>query len=71
MVDIHINLPFESLYLLKKPHHNPLGNFKDLSIHMDRRREATLLYTMLFTYHLYIILKVYELSTAQIEMRNT
>jgi hypothetical protein len=37
-------LPFESLYLLKRPHHNPLGSLKDLSIHRDRQREATLLY---------------------------
>ena len=32
---IHINLPLESLYLLKKPHQNPLRSFKDLSIHRD------------------------------------
>uniref|UniRef100_A0A2H1WDP7 SFRICE_012655 n=1 Tax=Spodoptera frugiperda TaxID=7108 RepID=A0A2H1WDP7_SPOFR len=28
---IHINLPLESLYLLNKPHQNPLRSFKDLS----------------------------------------
>jgi hypothetical protein len=27
-----INLSLESLYLFKKPHQNPLGSFKDLSI---------------------------------------
>jgi hypothetical protein len=43
----HINLPLESLYLLKKPHQNPSGSYKDLSIHMARQREATLFYTML------------------------
>jgi hypothetical protein len=31
----------------KKSHENPLGSFKDLSIHRDRQREVTLLYTML------------------------
>jgi hypothetical protein len=35
----------ESLYLLKKPHQNPLASFEDLSLHMDRKRETTLLYT--------------------------
>jgi hypothetical protein len=44
---IHKNLPIEPHYLLKKPHQNPLGSFKDLSIHRDRQLEATLFYTML------------------------
>jgi hypothetical protein len=30
---IHMNLTLEPHYLLKKPHQNPLGSFKDLSIH--------------------------------------
>jgi hypothetical protein len=29
---MHIKVPLESLYLLKNPHQNPLGDFKDLSI---------------------------------------
>jgi hypothetical protein len=29
-------VPLESLYLLKKPHQNPLDSFEDLSIHLDR-----------------------------------
>ena len=33
---IHLNLPLESLYLLKKPHQNPWHSFKDLNIHKDR-----------------------------------
>jgi hypothetical protein len=45
---IHINLSLESLYLWKKPHQNPLGTFKDLSVHRDRQREATLFYIMLW-----------------------
>uniref|UniRef100_A0A2H1VUX1 SFRICE_018193 n=1 Tax=Spodoptera frugiperda TaxID=7108 RepID=A0A2H1VUX1_SPOFR len=32
---IHKNLPLESLYLLKKPHQNPLRSFKDSSIQRD------------------------------------
>jgi hypothetical protein len=43
---IHINLSLESLYQLKKSHQNPLLNFKDLNMHRDRQREATLFYTM-------------------------
>jgi hypothetical protein len=31
-----------------EPHQNPLCSFKDLSIHRDRQREATLFYTMLW-----------------------
>ena len=47
-VFIHVNLPLESLHLLKKPHQNPLRDFKDLSIHRDRQRKAeTLFYTIL------------------------
>jgi hypothetical protein len=38
------NLPIESLYLLKNC---PLRSFKDISIHRDRQREATLLYSIL------------------------
>jgi hypothetical protein len=30
------------------PHQNPLSSFKDLSIHRDRQREATLFYTTLW-----------------------
>jgi hypothetical protein len=30
---IHIKLPLEPLHLLKKPHQNLFGNFKDVSIH--------------------------------------
>jgi hypothetical protein len=44
---ILINLLLESFYPLKKPNQNLLGSFKDLSIHRDRQRGATLLYTML------------------------
>jgi hypothetical protein len=47
---IHINLPLESLYLLKILYWNPLGSCTDLSILRDRQREATLFYTMLFDY---------------------
>jgi hypothetical protein len=32
------------MYLIKKPHQNPLCSFKDLSILRDRQREATLFY---------------------------
>lgn len=46
---IHINRPLESLYLLKEPHQNSLGSCKDLSIHMDRQREATLIYGEVLT----------------------
>jgi hypothetical protein len=42
---IHINLPLKTLYLLKKMHQNPLGSFKDLSVHRDRQRKATWFYT--------------------------
>jgi hypothetical protein len=45
---MHINLPLESLYLLKKPNRNSLGSFKDLSIYRERQRKATLFYTMLW-----------------------
>jgi hypothetical protein len=39
--------PFSWIALsVKKPHQNPLGRFKDLSIHRDRQREVTLFYTM-------------------------
>jgi hypothetical protein len=44
---LHVNLPLVSLYLLKKPHLNVFGSFKNLSIHRDRKREVTLFYTML------------------------
>jgi hypothetical protein len=37
-------IPLELFYLLK-PHQNPLGTFKDLSIHEDRQQAATLFYT--------------------------
>uniref|UniRef100_A0A2H1VK26 SFRICE_025425 n=1 Tax=Spodoptera frugiperda TaxID=7108 RepID=A0A2H1VK26_SPOFR len=44
---VHINLPLESLYLLKKPHQNPLRSFKDVSVQRDIGTEkATLFYTM-------------------------
>jgi hypothetical protein len=33
------NLRFESIYLLKKQRQNPMGSFKDLSIHRDRQRK--------------------------------
>jgi hypothetical protein len=54
-IGIHINLPLESLYLLKETAlismQFPLGglkdSMKDLSIHGDRQQEATLFYTML------------------------
>jgi hypothetical protein len=36
---------------LKKPDQNPLGRFKDLSIHRDRQREAPLFYTYIHTTH--------------------
>jgi hypothetical protein len=39
---------FESHYLLKKSHQNPLGSYKDLSIHRDRQQEETLFYNMLY-----------------------
>uniref|UniRef100_A0A2H1WER9 SFRICE_005182 n=1 Tax=Spodoptera frugiperda TaxID=7108 RepID=A0A2H1WER9_SPOFR len=43
---IHKNLPLKSLYLLKKPHLNPLRSFKDLTIQRDMGTEkATLYYT--------------------------
>jgi hypothetical protein len=46
---VHVNHFLELLYQFKKnTHQNPLGNFKGLSIHRDRQREATMLYTMLF-----------------------
>jgi hypothetical protein len=47
VMGININLTLKSFYLLKKSHQNPLGSFKDLSIHRDRQRGATLIYTML------------------------
>jgi hypothetical protein len=31
-VNMSINLPFESLYLFRKTHQNPMGSFKDVSI---------------------------------------
>jgi hypothetical protein len=37
---IHINLPLESLYQLKKPS----GRLKDISIDRERQREVTELY---------------------------
>jgi hypothetical protein len=43
---IYINLPLELLYPLRKPQQNLLGSFKDLIIHRDRQREATLFFTM-------------------------
>jgi hypothetical protein len=41
---IYINLPLKPLYRLKKPYQNPLGSFKDLGVHRDRQRDATLFY---------------------------
>jgi hypothetical protein len=35
------------IYIKNKLNQNPLGSFKDLSLHRDRQREATLFYTML------------------------
>lgn len=47
----HINLPLESLYLLKKPHQNPLRSFKDLSVHRDiqhdRKSDFVLYYVVI------------------------
>jgi hypothetical protein len=42
---IHINLPLESLYLLKTA--SKSNSLKYVSIHRDSQREATLFYTML------------------------
>ena len=39
-------LNFIYIDVLKKPHQNPLRSFKDISTHMDRKREATLFYNM-------------------------
>ena len=55
-VIIHLNLPLESLYLLKKPHHNPLRSFKDLRIHMDRQRKATFLSSLCFVFIIHSLL---------------
>jgi hypothetical protein len=36
--------------LLKKIASYPLGSFKDISVHRDRQREATLFYTMMIQF---------------------
>jgi hypothetical protein len=49
-----------SIYL-KKPYQNPLGSFKDLNIHRDRQREATLLwYTMSWLCWLWSLALIYH-----------
>lgn len=49
VIIIHINLPLQSLYLLKKPHQNPLRSFKDLSKHRDRESDFVLYYVVIIT----------------------
>jgi hypothetical protein len=44
---IHKTFLLNHFYLFKQPHRDPLGSFKDLSIHRDRQRQGTLFYTML------------------------
>jgi hypothetical protein len=45
-----LELELDIVCQLKKSLQNPLCSLKDLSIHKDRQREATLFYTMLYTY---------------------
>jgi hypothetical protein len=43
----YIYLPLGSVYPFKKPYRNPMGSFKDPSIHRNKQRKVTLFYTML------------------------
>jgi hypothetical protein len=39
VIYIYINWPLELLYLLKKPHQNPIGSVKDLSMHRGSEKQ--------------------------------
>jgi hypothetical protein len=45
-----INIPLELLYLLKKPHQNPLDSFKDLSYFV-------LYYFIDYVYHVQVLIR--------------